>query len=174
MFDCGDFCGDPCRFSCMANNGVLPVLRTRRYLREKDIAFAKVCVAPSHLRKWAQFGRGYFAKAFANSLHRHKSCRVVISPFKVWLPAWIQLADPARVHSVRCSSPVAYGSLRAAPQGRAKARNYPGTRIMIGTENGGRSTSNKFPSELTIDRDPANKWFVAPAPTAASPTSRLV
>jgi len=28
---------------------------------------------------------------------------------------------------------------RAAPERRAKARNYPGTRIMIGTQNGGRS-----------------------------------
>ncbi len=47
--------------------------------------------------------------------------------------------DPARVHSLRCNSPVAYGSLRAAPRRRTKARNHPGTHIMIGTANGGRS-----------------------------------
>jgi len=39
---------------------------------------------------------------------------------------------------------LAYGSLRAAPRRRTKARNYPGTRIMIGTENGGRSPANTW------------------------------
>src|SRR5207249_1404928 len=47
--------------------------------------------------------------------------------------------DPTRVHSARGDSPVAYGSLRAAAERRTKARDGPGTHIMIGTENGGRS-----------------------------------
>src|SRR5713226_3812137 len=54
-------------------------------------------------------------------------------------PYFVGESDPARIHSARCSSAVAYGSLRAAPKRRAKANNYPRTRIMIGTENGGRS-----------------------------------
>src|SRR5262245_501379 len=43
------------------------------------------------------------------------------------------------VHSARGNSPVAYGSLRAAAERRTKARDDPGTHIMIGTDNGGRS-----------------------------------
>src|SRR5712692_5584582 len=54
-------------------------------------------------------------------------------------PYFVGESDPARIHSARCSSAVAYGSLRAAPKRRANANNYPRTRIMIGTENGGRS-----------------------------------
>src|SRR5438034_6652953 len=49
--------------------------------------------------------------------------------------------DPTRVHSARGDSPVAYGSLRAAAERRTKARDGPGTHIMIGTENGGRSAT---------------------------------
>src|SRR5207253_1079994 len=47
--------------------------------------------------------------------------------------------DPARVHSARGNSPVAYGSLRAAAERRTKGRDDPGTHIMIGSKNGGRS-----------------------------------
>ena len=43
-------------------------------------------------------------------------------------------SDPARIHRRRGGSPP-----RAAPERRTKADTYPGTRIMIGTGNGGRS-----------------------------------
>jgi putative transposase len=54
--------------------------------------------------------------------------------------------DPARVHSPRGNSAVAYGSLRAAAERRTRTTNYPGTHIMIGTDNGGRSPAAPQPS----------------------------
>src|SRR6266567_8923451 len=54
-------------------------------------------------------------------------------------PGGVGEPDPAGIHTRRGGSSVAYGSLRAATERRTKAKNYPGTRIMIGTENGGRS-----------------------------------
>lgn len=59
-------------------------------------------------------------------------------------------SDPGRIHSAGQGSPVAYGSPRAGPERKAKAKprgrnpddddsNHPGTHIMIGTKNRGRS-----------------------------------
>jgi len=62
---------------------------------------------------------------------------------KIWLDAQLSPALAPWMSAQFGVSAVAYGSLRAAQRRRTKTRNYPGTRIMIGTENGGRSAEPK-------------------------------